>query len=128
MCAYLFLRKNCTCAGLLRTVRLSILKKKAMQQVIHFCLSLICNKNFVKSATLAVILFILDLIWPDLGNKYLRVYKKFAILCAYVGLCVYFHEHLVPTCVLIQDCAFIRKSKVSSRKTVSMNLEFLNIY
>ena len=39
MCAYLFLRKNRTCAGLLRTVRLLILKKKAMQQIIHFCLS-----------------------------------------------------------------------------------------
>ena len=113
MCAYLFLRKNRTCAGLLRTVRLLILKEKVMQQTILFCLSLIFNKNIVKSATLVVILFIWDLIWPDLGNKYLRVYGKFAILCAYLGLCVYSHEHLVPTCVLIQVCAFIRKSKVT---------------
>ena len=112
MCAYLYLRKNCTCAGLLRTVRLLILKEKAMQQIIHFCLALICKKDFVKSATLVVFLFILDLIWSDLGNKYLRVYWKFAILCTYLGLCVYSHEHLVPTCVLIQVCSFIRKSKV----------------
>ena len=36
----------------------------------------------------------------------------FAILCAYLGLCVYSFERLAPAYVLIQVCAFIRKSKV----------------
>ena len=107
MCAYLFLRRNCTCAGLLRTVCLLILEGKSnvtnntslfsfnlqqkFCQICHFgCNSIHLRPNLARFRK-QIPKCIWEVYYPVhlFGPVRLFSWAPGSNLCAYSGLCVY---------------------------------------
>ena len=113
---FIFKEKSYLC-GLIRDCAFISFERQRESNTLKFfiCNTILPNfSQFCKSGCNSYETYVsFDTQFDQVQETYMyEYYSTFAILCAYLGLCVYSHEYQVPTCVFIQVCAFIRKSKV----------------